>query len=78
MEHPAGPLRTVFADFGLSEAGFDACLEDQKVVDGITWVRDRAYNELNVKATPTFFINGTMHVGGMSFDELDRLIRPLI
>jgi protein-disulfide isomerase len=78
VEQPVGPLRTVFADFGLSEAGFNACLEDQKVVDGITWVRDRAFNELNVKATPTFFINGKMHVGGMSFDELDRLIRPLI
>jgi protein-disulfide isomerase len=78
VDQPLGPLRAMFADFGLSEAGFNACLEDQKVVDGITWVRDRAFNELNVKATPTFFINGKMYVGGMLFDELDKIIRPLI
>ena len=77
VEQPVGPLRAMFADFGLSEAGFNACLEDQKVVDGITWVRDRAFNELKVNATPTFFINGKMYVGGMSFDELDKIIRPL-
>jgi protein-disulfide isomerase len=78
VDQPIGPLRTVFADFGLSEAGFDACLEDRKVVDGITWVRDRAFNELDVKATPTFFINGKKYVGAMSFDELDEIIRPLV
>jgi protein-disulfide isomerase len=77
VEQPVGPLRAVLADFGLSEAAFDACLDDQKVVDGITWVRDRALNEFKVEATPTFFINRKMYVGGMSFDELDKIIRPL-
>jgi protein-disulfide isomerase len=78
VDQPVGPLRAMFADFGLSEAAFNACVDDQKVVDGITWVRDRAFKELNVKATPTFFINGKMYIGAMSFDELDKIIRPLV
>jgi len=77
VDQPIGPLRTVFQDFGLDEAGFNACLENQRVLDGISWVRDRAYNEFKVNATPTFFINRKMHVGGMSFDEIDKIIRPL-
>src|SRR5262249_43610739 len=78
VDEPVGPLRTVFQDFGLNEGSFNACLENQKLLDGIAWVRDRAANEFNVNATPTFFINGKMYVGGMSFDELDDIIRPLI
>jgi protein-disulfide isomerase len=77
VDQPIGPLRAVFHDLGLTDAAFDACLDDQKVVDGITWVRDRAANEFQVNATPTFFINRKMYVGGMSFDELDKIIRPL-
>ncbi len=77
VDQPIGPLRAVFHDFGLTDAAFDACLDDQKVVDGITWVRDRAVNEFKVRATPTFFINKKMYVGGMSFDELEKIIRPL-
>jgi protein-disulfide isomerase len=30
-----------------------------------------------VRATPTFIINGTPHVGGMSFDDLKKIIDPL-
>jgi protein-disulfide isomerase len=77
VDQPMGPLRTVFRDLGLTDAGFDACLDDQTTVDGITWVRDRAFNEFKVNATPTFFINGKMYVGGMTFDELDKIVRPL-
>jgi protein-disulfide isomerase len=77
VDQPIAPLRTVFHDLGLTDATFDACLDDQKVVDGISWVRDRAYSEFKVNATPTFFINRKMYVGGMSFDELDKIIRQL-
>jgi protein-disulfide isomerase len=32
---------------------------------------------LGAGATPTVVINSKMYVGGMSFDELDKVIRPL-
>ena len=77
VERPVGPLRAVFADFGLTETAFDACLQDQRLADGVMWVRDRAAGEFKVSATPTFFINRKMYVGGMSFDDLEKIIRPL-
>jgi protein-disulfide isomerase len=77
VDQPVGPLRAALQDFGLDEAGFNACLENQRVLDGITWVRDRGYNAFKVNATPTFFINKKMYVGGMTFDEIDKIIRPL-
>jgi hypothetical protein len=39
--------------------------------------RGVAFAEFKVNATPTFFINRKTYVGGMSFDELDKIIRPL-
>ena len=77
VERPVGPLRAVFADFGLTETAFDACLQDQRLADGVMWVRNRAAGEFKVSATPTFFINRKMYVGGMSFDDLEKIIRPL-
>ena len=33
---------------------------------------------LNVRQTPTFFINGKRQVGAITVDELDKLLAPLI
>ena len=41
-------------------------------------VRDRASQKFKVKATPTFFINGELHEGGMSIEDLDKAIEPYI
>ena len=37
-----------------------------------------AYDVLKVDATPTFFINGEMLKGSMSFEELDKKIKSLL
>ena len=44
------------------------CLTNQKVLDGIQEVRDRAAEKLGVNSTPTFFINGKKFIG----DHIDR------
>jgi protein-disulfide isomerase len=31
-----------------------------------------------VQSTPTFFINGTMHAGALSMDEISKLIDPYL
>ncbi len=63
----------VVQDTGLSRAAFDTCLTNQKIRDGITWVKHRG-RELGVQGTPTFFINGEKVRGIMSFKEMQRLI----
>jgi protein-disulfide isomerase len=54
------------------------CLANQKVLDGIEWVRKRATDKFGVDSTPTFFINGQKYNGAMSFDEMAKLIDPLL
>jgi protein-disulfide isomerase len=63
---------------GFTEDSFKACLANQKVLDGIEWVRNRAADKFKVGSTPTFFINGQMQVGAMTFEDMQKLIDPLI
>jgi protein-disulfide isomerase len=37
-----------------------------------------ANEELKVDATPTFFINGTMTKGAISFEEFEEKLKPLL
>jgi protein-disulfide isomerase len=62
---------------GMARERVAACATDEKnlaVVDA-NWKDGE--NSYNVRATPTFIINGTTHVGGMSFDDLKKIIDPL-
>jgi protein-disulfide isomerase len=76
VEHPEGPLLATVKQVGFTEESFKACLADQKILDGIIAVRDRAANDFKVEATPTFFINGEMKVGALSIDEIEALLKP--
>ena len=57
-EKPMPPLLTIAKQAGFTEKTFDACLANQKLLDGIESVRQRAVDEFKVQSTPTFFING--------------------
>ena len=48
------------------------------MLDGIEAVRDRAAKQFKVGSTPTFFINGQMTVGAISFEDMQKLIDPLL
>ena len=63
----------IVQDTGLSRTAFDSCLSNQKISDGINWVKQQG-RELGVKGTPTFFINGQQVRGAMSFEEMQRVI----
>ena len=78
VEKPLGPLLNVAKQAGFTEDSFKACLANQKILDGITWVRDRAADTFKVDSTPTFFINGQTAKGAMSIDEMDKLIEPYL
>jgi protein-disulfide isomerase len=78
VDKPLAPMLATVKQAGFTEDSFKACLADQKVLDGIEWVRDRAAKQFKVGSTPTFFINGQMTVGAISFEEMQKLIDPLI
>jgi protein-disulfide isomerase len=78
VEKPLGPLMAIAKQVGFTEESFKACLANQKVLDGIEWVRNRAAKDFKVDSTPTFFINGQKVSGNMSIDEMDKLIQPYL
>jgi 2-hydroxychromene-2-carboxylate isomerase len=63
---------------GFTQKTFENALANQQVVDGIQWVARPALEKFCVGGTPTFFINGTIHRGEMTVDELDRFLQRLL
>jgi protein-disulfide isomerase len=78
VKDPLPPLLNLAKQAGFTKETFDACLADQKVLDGIIWVRSRGTQKLGVSSIPTFFINGKIQRGAMPIDELAKLIDPYI
>jgi protein-disulfide isomerase len=78
VEHPLEPMLATVKQAGFTEESFKQCLSDDKLKKGVEWVRDRASKEFNVDSTPTFFINGKKYTGAMSFEDMQKLIDPLV
>jgi protein-disulfide isomerase len=75
---PIPALLKIAKQAGLTQQQFDACLSNQKMLDSIDWVRERAAEKFGVNSTPTFFINGTIHRGDMTIDELEKRLAPAL
>src|SRR5262245_55468373 len=62
---------------GMPREKVEACANDEMNLAAVDANREEGLMRYNVRATPTFLINGTPHVGGMSFDTLKQIIDPL-
>jgi protein-disulfide isomerase len=78
VQKPIPPLMAIAKQAGFTEATFNACLSNQKYLDGIEKVRQRAIEKFKVKSTPTFFINGEPHEGAISIEDMAKFIDPLL
>jgi protein-disulfide isomerase len=74
VEKPIPPLLAIAKQAGFTEQSFNACLANQKMLDGIESIRQRAVDQFKVQSTPTFFINGTAYPGALEIDEMSKLI----
>lgn len=77
VQEPIPPLRSLMAQVGLNDAAFDACLNDQTIVEGVYENYNRGI-EFGVDATPTFFINGDRYSGALTLEQLDQIIEPML
>jgi protein-disulfide isomerase len=71
--NPLPGLQKFSKQVGFTEEKFDQCLKDEKLLTHIEWVRNRANTEFEVRATPTFFVNGQRLKGG-SIEDFDKLL----
>ena len=74
VQDPKTALIDLVKQAGISEADFNACLTNQTILDGVNWVKDRAYKTFGVDATPTFFVNGVEHPGEFSLAEIEKTV----
>lgn len=71
-------LRRLARTGGMSDAQIDACLGDQKVQDAVLASRMIGEKQYSVRSTPTLIINGKNYSGALPFDELDKILKPLL
>ncbi len=78
VREPLPPLLAIARQAGFTQQSFDACLRDEALLKKIQQTAERGATKFKVDSTPTFFINGERHPGGMSIEEIDKVIAPLI
>ena len=78
VNEPRAPLENIAKQLGFTEETFKQCLTNQKVLDDIEAVRNRAVQKLGVNSTPTFFINGKKLTGDVPIDTLAKEIDPYL
>ncbi|HEY2894611.1 MAG TPA: DsbA family protein [Pirellulales bacterium] len=78
IERATETLTMIGDKFGMSQAAVESCIKDDATLDKLQADQNFAYRELNVDATPTFFINGEQLKGSMSFEELEAKLAPLL
>ena len=78
VQQPIEPLKAIAKQFGFTEDSFNQCLANQKVLDNIQAVRDRASQKIGVNSTPTFFVNGKKLQGDVSIDTMAKEIDPYL
>jgi protein-disulfide isomerase len=74
VQDPKAALINLVKQAGISEADFNACLTNQSILDGVNAVKDRAFKQFGIDATPTFFFNGVEHSGEQSMEEIDKIL----
>ncbi len=78
MAETKDALKLIGKQAGMSEQAVEACVKDQALLDKLSADQKFAYEVLKVNATPTFFINGEMLKGAVTFEDFDKLIKPLL
>jgi protein-disulfide isomerase len=78
MKNTTETLTRIGKQAGLTQQAVETCLKDQALLDKITADQKFASDVLKVNSTPTFFINGEMIKGEISFEEFDKRIKSLL
>jgi protein-disulfide isomerase len=78
VEKPIPQLMAIAKQAGMSEQTFNTCLSDQKMLEAIQAEQKRATDKFGVNSTPTLFVNGKKQVGGVSIEDLAKVIDPLL
>jgi protein-disulfide isomerase len=68
-------IKQISALYGLKKEELDKCLKDEELKKKVLQVRVDGSNEMQVRATPTIFINGFMLNGAIDFKKITEVIK---
>lgn len=70
-----GTLLKVAQSAGMTEAQFNACVQDEAAAKALNARVEKAQKDRNISSTPTFFINGKkLKEGELSLQELEAAV----
>ena len=70
-----GTLLKVAQSAGMTEAQFNACVQDEAAAKALNARVEKAQKDRNITSTPTFFVNGKkLKEGELSLQELDAAV----
>ncbi len=75
---PIGAMARLAGLAGMTADEVQACLKKEDVEKAVLDQRLLSEKVFAINATPSFIINGTLHSGGMSFEEFKAIIDPLV
>lgn len=76
--NPLEAVTAITRQAGITQAQFEACLNNQSILDALNATRERAASAFGVESTPTFFINGKRVLGAQPAAEFSKIIDPLL
>ena len=71
------PIYAVAAQVGMTRPQFDACRENQAMIDALKWVKERG-RTLGIIGTPNFFVEGTLVKKVLTMEDIRAMVEPLI
>jgi protein-disulfide isomerase len=71
------PIFKIAAQAGLTRAQFDACYENQSMIQALQQIKERG-RTLGVIGTPNFFINERLVKKVMDMDDIRQAVDPLL
>lgn len=69
-----GNIRKMARMMGVDDTSFDACVQNPALHQTLINRMQVGQNELNVRATPTFFVNNTRVEGAVPYTTLERAV----
>jgi protein-disulfide isomerase len=76
--NPLEAVTAITRQAGMTQAQFEACLNNQSILDALNATRERAASAFGVESTPTFFVNGRRVLGAQPAAEFEKIIDPLL
>lgn len=72
---PVEAMAQTLQQIDFSKEKFDLCLRDGDTYAGINATKNRGGEILKIESTPTFFINGERHIGNISINYIENIIK---